>query len=232
MFRLFVFGIFLGVAGAGALAYSVPVVDLHREASHIAVRANGGNAETFRINLPDDRIMVGLAGADNALPAGLDWPGEAMVGNLQAEIFKVRDRNDIVIGVASRLASASERTGRFIEWTLHLPARGTVYLKMDLAPTNQGYRNGTLIAGTREFDAMNGNVRVDEGSDVKRPSANTGTQLVIATGKAAWRNVLPINAGFNGLSPSPPNNALPRPTATNPPTTTIHNGSPGGSVNP
>jgi len=159
LFRLFVFGIFLGVAGAGALAYSVPVVDLHREASHIAVRANGGNAETFHINLPDDRIMVGLAGADNALPAGLDWPGEATVGNLQAEIFKVRDRNDVVIGVASRLASASERTGRFIEWTLHLPARGTVYLKMDLAPTNQGYRNGTLIAGTREFDAMNGKVR-------------------------------------------------------------------------
>jgi len=170
LFRLFVFGIFLGAAVAGALAYSVPVVDLHREASHIAVRANGGNTETFRINLPDDRIMVGLAGADNALPAGLDWPGEAMLGNLQAELFKVRDRNDVVIGVASRLASASERTGRFIEWTLHLPARGTVYLKMDLAPTNQGYRNGTLIAGTREFDAMNGNVREqfvsnDEGTE-------------------------------------------------------------------
>jgi len=159
LFRIFVLGVFLGVAGAGALAYSVPVVDLHREASHIAVRANGGNAETFRISLPRDRIMVGLAGADNALPAGLDWPGEKMLGSLQAEMFKVRDRNDVVIGVASRLASASEATGPFIEWTLHLPARGTVYLKMDLAPTDRGYRNGTLIAGTREFEAMSGGVR-------------------------------------------------------------------------
>jgi len=61
---------------------------------------------------------------------------------LQAEIFKVRDRNNVVIGVASRLASASEQTGPFIEWVLHLPARGTVYLQMDLAPSADGHRNG------------------------------------------------------------------------------------------
>ena len=79
----------LGIAGAGALAYSVPVVDLHRESSHISVRANGGNIETFRIKLPRDRMLVGLAGADNALPAGLEWPGEELLGNLQAEMFKV-----------------------------------------------------------------------------------------------------------------------------------------------
>lgn len=159
MFKTFVFGIFLGIGGAGALAYSVPAVDLHREASHITVRSNGGNAETFRIDLPRDRIMVGLAGADNALPAGLDWPGEDLLGNLQAEMFKLRDRNNVVIGIASRLASASEVTGPFIEWTLHLPARGSIYLRMDLAPTDQGYRNGTLIAGTREFETMSGSIR-------------------------------------------------------------------------
>jgi hypothetical protein len=71
----------------------------------------------------------------------------------------VRDRNNVVIGIASRLASASEVTGSFIEWTLHLPARGSIYLRMDLAPTDQGYRDGTLIAGTREFETMSGSVR-------------------------------------------------------------------------
>lgn len=159
LFKTFIFGIFLGAAGAGALAYSIPVVDLHREVSHISVLPNGGNAETYRINLPRDRILVGLAGADNALPAGLEWPGADLLGHLQAEIYKVRDRNNVVIGVASRLASASEATGPFIEWVLHFPARGTIYLQMELAPTPEGYRNGRLTAGTRDFESMSGGIR-------------------------------------------------------------------------
>jgi hypothetical protein len=159
LIKLFVLGVILGLAAAAGLAYSVPVVDLHREASHITVRANGGNVESFRINLPRDRIMVGLAGADTALPAGLDWPDANLLGDLQAEMFKVRDRNNAVIGVASRLASASEATGSFIEWTVHLPARGTVYMQMDLRPTAAGFRNGRLTAGTGEFEKLTGNVR-------------------------------------------------------------------------
>jgi len=158
LFKTFYFGIALGLLGAFALTYSVPVVDLHREPSLISVRPNGGNAETYRIDLPRDRILVGLAGVDNALPAGLDWPEEALFGDLQTEMFKVRDRNDVVIGVASRLASASEATGAFIEWTVHLPARGTVYLQMDVAPSAEGHRNGILMAGTREFETLSGTV--------------------------------------------------------------------------
>jgi hypothetical protein len=167
LFKTFIFGIFLGVAGAGALAYSVPPVDLHREASHITVRANGGNNEIYRINLPRDRILVGIAGVENALPAGLEWPDEQLLGDLQAEMFKLRDRNNKVIGVASRLASASEATGSFIEWTLHIPARGTVYLQMELAPTAEGHRNGTLTAGTREFETLNGRIREQFISEVE-----------------------------------------------------------------
>ena len=166
MIKTFIFGIVLGIAGAGALTYLVPAVDLHRERSLISVQANGGNTETFRIDLPRDRILIGLAGEDSALPAGLDWPGEELLGDLQAEMFKVRDRNDAVIGVASRLASASEPTGPFIEWALHLPARGTVYLQMDLAPSNEGHRNGRLTAGTRDFETLSGTVREQFVTDI------------------------------------------------------------------
>lgn len=167
MFKTFIFGIFAGLVGAGALTYFVPAVDLHREVSLISVRANGGNSETFRIDLPRDRILIGLAGEDSALPAGLDWPDEELLGNLQAEMFKVRDRNDAVIGVASRLASASEATGPFIEWALHLPARGTIYLQMDLAPSAEGHRNGRLMAGTRDFETLSGTVREQFVTDVE-----------------------------------------------------------------
>jgi hypothetical protein len=159
LFRILIVGIFAGIAGAGALTYFVPAVDLHRERSLMSVQPNGGNSETFRINLPRDRVLVGLAGADNGFPAGLNWPSEDVLGNFQAEIFKVRDRNDVVVGVASRLASSTETAGSFIEWSLHLPARGTIYAQMEMSPSEDGFRTGIMRAGTREFEVLSGSVR-------------------------------------------------------------------------
>ncbi len=181
MFKTFYLGIALGLLGAFALTYSVPVVDLHREPSLISVRSNGGNAETYRIDLPRDRILIGLAGVDNALPAGLDWPAEELFGDLQTEMFKVRDRNDVVIGVASRLASASEKTAAFIEWTVHLPARGTVYLQMDVAPSAEGHRNGRLMAGTRDFETLSGTVIEQYITDFEDEDLNVDGRIELIT---------------------------------------------------
>lgn len=181
MFKTFYIGIALGLLGAFALAYSVSVVDLHREPSLISVLSNGGNAETYRIDLPRDRILIGLAGVDNALPAGLDWPAEALFGDLQTEMFKVRDRKDVVIGVASRLASASEETGAFIEWTVHLPARGTVYLQMDVTPSAEGHRNGRLMAGTRDFETLSGTVIEQYITDFEDEDLNVDGRIELIT---------------------------------------------------
>jgi hypothetical protein len=123
------------------------------------VQPNGGNSETFHINLPRDRVLVGIAGADSSIPAGLEWPSDSSLGNFQAEMFKVRDRNNVVIGVASRLASSTDASGPFIEWTVHLPARGTMYVQMNMNPTEEGFRNGTMRAGTRDFEELGGSVR-------------------------------------------------------------------------
>lgn len=159
LFKTFIFGIILGVLGTGALVYFVPAVDLHRERSLMTVKANGGNLESFRINLPRDRILVGLPGVENSIPAGLDWPGEEFLGDTQAELFIVRNDDNTVVGVASRLASSSEETGPFIEWVVHFPARGTMYVQMELTPAADGFRNGTLMAGTHDFLKLNGSVR-------------------------------------------------------------------------
>ena len=159
LFKTFVFGIILGLLGTGALAYFVPVIDIHRERSLIDVQANGGNIEEFRINLPRDRIMVGLAGSEGSIPAGLDWPGTDRLGDTQAEIFKVRNRDNAVIGVASRLANSADSTGPFIEWALHFPARGTLYGQMALAPSPEGFRTGVMTAGTRDFVDLSGTMR-------------------------------------------------------------------------
>jgi hypothetical protein len=180
LFRTFVIGIFLGLTGAGALIYFAPAVDLHRQTSLMSVQPNGGNAETFRINLPRDRILVGLPGADNTIPSGMPWPSEEEFGNFQAEMFKVRDRNDVVIGVASRLASAADGSS-FIEWTVHLPARGTMYVQMDLSPTADGYREGVLLAGTRDFESLNGSVKEQFVAEVEDDDFDTQGRIVLMT---------------------------------------------------
>jgi hypothetical protein len=70
-------------------------------------------------------------------------------------LFKVRNSNDVVIGVASRLTIRNPQLGDVIEWVLHLPARGTMYVSVN--PQNgKGLRSGTLKAGTREFDGLAG----------------------------------------------------------------------------
>lgn len=159
MIKTFVIGAVLGVLGSGALTWYVPAVDLQRERSMISVRPNIGNAELFHINLPRDRILVGLPNNENSIPAGLKWPGEDYLGDMQAELFKVRDENNVVVGVASRLASATNSTGAFIEWSLHLPARGTIYVEMEVTPSADGFRNGEMLAGTQDFLTLSGSVR-------------------------------------------------------------------------
>jgi hypothetical protein len=181
LFKIFISGIVLGLIGTGVLTYSVPIVDLHREPSLISVLPNGGNAETYRIDLPRDRILVGLTGADSALPAGLDWPTDELFGDLQTEMFKIRDADDVVIGVASRLASASEATGPFIEWALHLPARGSVYLRMDVAPSPEGHRNGRMMAGTRDFEILSGTVREQFITDFEGQESNVDGRIELIT---------------------------------------------------
>ena len=178
---MLILGILLGLAAAGGFTYSIEPVDLHREPSHITVQANGGNVETFRMDLPRDRILVGLAGEENTLPADIDWPDAAMFGNFQAEMFKVRDRYDVVVGVASRLASASEETGPFIEWVLHLPARGTLYFQMDVEPAPEGHRNGRLLAGTGDFATMVGGAREQFVSDVESGDSSVQGRIELIT---------------------------------------------------
>jgi len=173
LIKTLIVGVIIGALGTGALAWYVPAVDLHRERSHISVLPNGGNAEILHINLPRDRILVGLSDATATLPADLNWPSGEHLNGLQAEIFKVRDRNNTVIGVASRLASIEETSGEFIEWVLHFPARGTFYVDMEVTPSADGYREGVMRAGTRDFATLAGMMRVkllddiDEEFDIK-----------------------------------------------------------------
>ena len=154
--RFFIIGIVLGITGVIAGLALLPAVDQARESSIITVTPNGGNFEAFHVNIPMDRIMIGAPGRDEAVPPELEWPTDPMFNDARAELYKLRNTRDTVVGVASRIAARDE-TGDVVEWVLHLPARGSLFVTMDPVPVDGG-RTGSMRAGTREFSDLVGRV--------------------------------------------------------------------------
>ena len=100
--------------------------------------------------------MVGAQDLDNPLPAEMQWPQHEEFGDLRTELFKVRDAREVVIGVASRIAARDESERKVIEWVLHFPARGSMYVTMRSDASEEGYRLGDMRAGSQEFADMTG----------------------------------------------------------------------------
>ena len=155
MIRTFLVGIVLGLAAAAGALYAIPVVDQAREVSITRVSPNGGNVEVFRIDIPTDRVMVGPPGQAEPVPPKLQWPNVEELAGVRMEIFKVRNARGLVIGVAIRNAATNEGQD-IIDWVLHFPARGSVFVNMDTAPQEGGYRIGGFRAGSREFATLSG----------------------------------------------------------------------------
>ena len=155
MIKTFILGTFLGLAGAFTALYFVSAVDQHRESSIISVTRNGGNTEMFHVKLPIDRIMTGAQGQAKPVPPGIEWPTDPMFSNVRAELFKLRNARDAIVGVASRFALSDPEFGDKIEWVLHLPARGSVFVRMSPQSVDRN-RVGDLSAGTREFGSISG----------------------------------------------------------------------------
>ena len=149
LLKTFVFGILLGIAVAAGALYAVPVVDQYRETSIITVAPNGGSIESFHINIPVDRVMVGATGS-TGVPRGLAWPKDAIFEDVSTEIFKIRNEIDAVIGVAARTVSKDD-VAIGTDWVIHLPARGSLFVNMDSQVRKGGPRIGQLRAGSREF---------------------------------------------------------------------------------
>jgi hypothetical protein len=158
LIKSFIAGIILGIAACASASYFVPIIDQHREISMMTVKPNGGNVESFHVNIPMDRIMTGAPDQKDPFPAGLQWPNDERFSDIRAELFKIRNGKDTVVGVASRIAAGSDDSDSIIEWVLHLPARGSVYVSMRPESVNGGYRVGELLSGTREFGSLQGQV--------------------------------------------------------------------------
>jgi hypothetical protein len=155
LLKTFILGIVLGLAAAAGALYAIPVVDQTREASIVSVTPNGGNTEIFHVNIPMDRIVLGDPRQASAIPAGLEWPADEILADVRAELFKIRNARDSVVGVAVRAAATAD-DGGVIDWVLHLPARGSFFVNMDVTPRDGGFRIGEIVSGSREFAPLSG----------------------------------------------------------------------------
>ena len=162
MIKVFSTGVFLGLILAGLAAFFVPVSDLQRETSLVVVKPNGGVIESFKIRIPEDRIIASASAGGAATPGNLKWPPALSAAGSDLEVFKLRNEKGIVVGLASRvvgsIAHESGTSISAIEWVLHLPARGSLYFPMDSEVSADGYRMGQMRAGTREFFDLVGTI--------------------------------------------------------------------------
>ena len=124
--------------------------------------------------------MAGVANSSRLTPPGLEWPDLDFLANVQTEMFKIRNENGTVVGAASRMSGNSDQHGSFVEWTVHLPARGTMYVTMAPTPSPSGYREGSLRAGTREFLMMDGVVLERFVRDSLGPDADDTGRIELA----------------------------------------------------
>ena len=157
MFKTFIIGLVLGVLATAGALYAFPLVDQQREHSLVSVATNGGNVESFYINVPTDRILARQPGQDSLLPEMLDWPGADILQPIGVELYKIRNERGVVIGVASRNSEVGLTT---TDWLLHLPARGSQLISVQTQATLNGARRGDLRAGSREFAKRRGSVAV------------------------------------------------------------------------
>jgi len=171
LFRTFIIGLVLGILVAAGALYALPVVDQQRESSLVSVAANGGNVETFHVNIPADRIVVRSPGQVQTVPTRLQWPEDEKLQPIGVELYKIRNERDAVIGVASRTAAAGATAS---DWLIHFPARGSQLVSVQTIPLPGGVRRGDLRAGSREFRKRSGSVAVrwvpDESADQASPS--------------------------------------------------------------
>lgn len=135
MKRLFIIAFVAGLSVI-ALAIAFWPLPIHtRYRSLITVPPDGGRQEEFIIHWPEDRI--GRPGEERS-----GTPASAAVGvavledsagqRVSVELFRVRDAEDNVIGVASRLAgtggAVADPLRSASNWLLLIPSRGALFL--------------------------------------------------------------------------------------------------------
>ncbi|HJP05222.1 MAG: hypothetical protein QF897_03585 [Gammaproteobacteria bacterium] len=137
--------------------------------SSAAVLNNGGREEVFFIRLPDDR----LGNPRSATTAAFPRTAFASDGNdrIVAELFRVRDTEGRVIGIASRITgtvAGIRGAAGVTDWILVIPSRGALIMSRGGVPVGEipelpanrmglpAPKSGIMMHGTDEFSELAG----------------------------------------------------------------------------
>lgn len=168
MSRLFLSAFIAGLLLAGLAASFWPLPGHARYRSLTTVLPDGGRQEDFIIRWPDDRI-----GRSGESSSGL--PADAAIGavvledsagqRVSADMFRVRDTADNVIGVASRMAGTggaiADANRSASNWLVVIPGRGAIFLSQpDLFDTTARQRDtldGMITLSAMQSPAFWGN---------------------------------------------------------------------------
>ena len=164
-------GVLLTLLGA----HFYPLPEAPRYPSGASALANGGREEAFYIRLPGDRLGSPRAAAVAAFPEPA-FAGDG-ASRIVAELFRVRDEEGRVIGLASKMtgdvAMSADRERENVDWMVLIPSRGALLVssegrsadetrsyptgRMGLSLVNSGF----IIEGTREFADLTGFVSAE-----------------------------------------------------------------------
>ncbi len=116
--RVFLLSFAAGLITALLVALLYPYTDQVRYRSLSSAMANGGRLETFYVELPADRLLP-------AQDVEFGAPGDR---DVRAELFRIRDAEDRIVGLAGKL-SGDPGTGVSVsDWTLAISGRGGLFL--------------------------------------------------------------------------------------------------------
>ncbi|MGI9330079.1 MAG: hypothetical protein ACR2QB_05130 [Gammaproteobacteria bacterium] len=172
MKRTFLFSFLAGIVLTVALAALFPLPRHERFVSHIEALNNGGRGEEFQIRWPQDRLNLDSESTRLQLgdTAGLVVMAGDVAGPAAVELFRLRDVQGSVIGLASRLtAPMPGRRGGMqsvSNWTLAIPSRGSLLLSQengaDMGPVRRG-GGWVAAADAPDFWATGNRYRISAG---------------------------------------------------------------------
>lgn len=191
MKRLFVVAFIAGLLVVALAATFWPLPTHVRYRSITSVPPDGGREEEFIVHWPEDRIArpgEDRAGLPPAAAVGAAVLEDSAGRRVSAELFRLRDAEDNVIGVASRIAGtggAIADAGRSAtNWLLVIPSRGALFLAQsdaqDTTVREQFTADGSLALAPAQAAAFwtdRARIRITAAAPPASGSATTGRVL-------------------------------------------------------
>jgi len=184
LIRLFLASFVVGVLLTLLAARLYPLPESAKVYSEATALTNGGREEVFIIRLPDDRL--GSPRAASTAPFPEQSFSAAGKSRVLAELFRIRNPEGRIIGLASRMngqVPGPEYLSESVtDWMLMIPGRGALTMSRGTVESGgerefhvdrMGFsfmNSGPIISGTGDFEGLSGFYQ--EETEIEKVDAN------------------------------------------------------------